>query len=119
MPTPKRRRRSRRRSALPKGAYRVPNGGYAFNNVLPSDPASNAGKNRVRVVDAVYREHPDTDDWPACCSNLIAEPSASRNAIRSHRTRAARRARTNVVRPMPSAAATSVRFRPVCCSTVA
>ncbi len=51
----KRRRQSRAKSALPKGAYRLPTGGY----ILPATSATPIGRNRQILVTAVLRDEPD------------------------------------------------------------
>lgn len=61
MPSRKKKRRSRARhsTVLPKGAMRLPDGGYVLHRELVRPTTVVDGKGRGLQVVAVYREHPD------------------------------------------------------------
>jgi hypothetical protein len=65
----RRRSRARNRSGPPKGAYRLPTGGYAVEG--PWGPPNKRGR-RIRMV-AVHRDEPDVDKMIRALLGIIAE----------------------------------------------
>jgi hypothetical protein len=64
----RRRARAKNPNALPKGAYRLPNGGYATESVGPP----NKRGRRIRIC-AVHRDAPDVDKMVRALLGIIAE----------------------------------------------